>query len=103
MQNGVLHIGSLTIDYNKHRVLKDDRDVGLTQTEFRLVALLGRYAGRVITYDMILREIWGPNLKNDNRILRVNMANIRKKMGAKPGENNYILNELGVGYRMNSD
>lgn len=98
MQNGVLHIGSLTIDYNKHRVLKDDRDVGLTQTEFRLVSLLGRYAGRVITYDMIIREMWGRNLQNDNRILRVNMANIRKKIENNPAEPEFIFTEAGVGY-----
>ena len=98
MQNGVLHIGSLTIDYNKHRVLKDDRDVGLTQTEFRLVSLLGRYAGRVITYDMIIREMWGRNLPNDNRILRVNLANIRKKIENNPAEPEFIFTEAGVGY-----
>lgn len=98
MQNGVLHIGSLTIDYNKHKVLKDGHDVGLTQTEFRLVALLGRYAGRVITYDMILHEIWGPTMKNDNRILRVNMANIRRKIENHPAEPEFIFTEAGVGY-----
>ena len=98
MQSGVLHIGSLTIDYNKHRVMKDDCDVGLTQTEFRLVSLLGRYAGRIVTYDMIFREIWGPNLKNDNRILRVNMANIRRKIENHPAEPEFIFTEAGVGY-----
>lgn len=98
MQSGILLIGSLTIDYNKHKVLKDGRDVGLTQTEFRLVALLGMYAGRVITYDMILHEIWGPTMKNDNRILRVNMANIRRKIENHPAEPEFIFTEAGVGY-----
>ena len=98
IQNGVLRIGRLTIDYNKHRVLKDDLDVGLTQTEFRLISILGRYAGRVVTYDMILREIWGSNLKNDNRILRVNMANIRRKTEDNPAEPEFIFTESGVGY-----
>ena len=100
MQSGVFQTGGLTIDYNKHRVLVDDRDAGLTQTEFRLVALLGRHAGRVITYDMILREIWGPNQNGDNRILRVNMANIRRKIEKKPAEPEYIFTEAGVGYYM---
>ena len=51
----------LVIDYDKYRVYIDDRDAGLTQNEFKLVALLGRYAGRVLTYDYLIREIWGPN------------------------------------------
>ena len=100
MQSGVLRIGSLTIDYNRHRVLKDDRDVGLTQTEFRLVSLLGRYAGKVVTYDMIFREMWGPKLKNDNRILRVHMANIRRKIENDPSEPEFIFTEAGAGYFM---
>ena len=67
----------LVIDYDKYRVYIDGRDAGLTQNEFKLVALLGRYAGRVLTYDYLIREIWGPNKAYDNQILRVNMANIR--------------------------
>lgn len=98
MQNGIFKAGGLTIDYNKHKVYTDGKDAGLTQTEYRLVALLGRHAGRVITYDMILREIWGPNLKNDNRILRVNMANIRRKIEKNPAQPAYIFTEAGVGY-----
>lgn len=98
MQSGMFRTGNLTIDYNKHRVLIDGNDAGLTQTEYRLVALLGRHAGRVITYDAILREIWGPNQSGDNRILRVNMANIRRKIEKKPAEPEYIFTEAGVGY-----
>ena len=67
----------LVIDYDKYRVYIDGRDANLTQNEFKLVALLGRYAGRVLTYDYLIREIWGPNKAYDNQILRVNMANIR--------------------------
>ena len=90
----------LVIDYDKYRVYVDDRDAGLTQNEFKLVALLGRYAGRVLTYDYLLREIWGPNKAYDNQILRVNMANIRRKIEKNPGEPQYIFTEVGVGYRM---
>ena len=90
----------LVIDYDKYRVYVDDRDAGLTQTEFKLVALLGRYAGRVLTYDYLLREIWGPNKAYDNQILRVNMANIRRKIEKNPAEPQYIFTEVGVGYRM---
>ena len=72
----------------------------LTVNEYKIVALLGKYAGKVLTYDFIIRELWGPKAKADNQILRVNMANIRRKLGSRPGKNTYILNELGVGYRM---
>ena len=90
----------LTIDYDKYRVYVDDRDANLTQNEFKLVALLGRYAGRVLTYDYLIREIWGPNKAYDNQILRVNMANIRRKIEKNPAEPKYIFTEVGVGYRM---
>ena len=90
----------LVIDYDKYRVYIDGRDAGLTQNEFKLVALLGRYAGRVLTYDYLIREIWGPNKAYDNQILRVNMANIRRKIEKNPAEPEYIFTEVGVGYRM---
>lgn len=90
----------LVIDYDKYRVFVDGRDAGLTQNEFRLVSLLGCYAGRVLTYDFLIREIWGPNKAYDNQILRVNMANIRRKIEKNPAEPKYIFTEVGVGYRM---
>ena len=90
----------LVIDYDKYRVYIDGSDANLTQNEFKLVALLGRYAGRVLTYDYLIREIWGPNKAYDNQILRVNMANIRRKIEKNPGEPEYIFTEVGVGYRM---
>lgn len=98
--SGVYTVGGLTIDYNKRRVYVDGRDANLTQNEFRLVALLGRSAGRVITYDTIIQELWGPNVKNDNQILRVNMANIRRKIERNPADPQYIFTEARVGYRM---
>ena len=61
---------------------------------------LGKYAGKVLTYDFLIKEIWGPNMKNDNRILRVNMANIRRKIEHNPAQPQYIFTEVGVGYRI---
>ena len=90
----------LVIDYDKYRVYVGGADANLTQNEFKLVALLGRYAGRVLTYDYLIREIWGPNKTYDNQILRVNMANIRRKIEKNPAEPQYIFTEVGVGYRM---
>ncbi len=98
--SGIFTVGGLSIDYNSRRVYVDGVDANLTQNEFRLVALLGRYAGRVITYDAIIRQLWGPNVKNDNQILRVNMANIRRKIEKNPADPQYIFTEARVGYRM---
>lgn len=103
IQTGIFRSGKMVIDYDKHRVFIDDRDAGLTQNEYKIVSLLGRYAGKVLTYDFLIKEIWGPNMKTDNRILRVNMANIRRKLRENPSEPKYILTELGIGYRMLED
>ena len=97
---GTFVSGGLTIDYDKHRVFVDGVDAGLTQNEYKIVSLLGKYAGKVMTYDFIIKEIWGPNMKNDNRILRVNMANIRRKIEKNPAQPQYIFTEVGVGYRI---
>ena len=97
---GIFQAGGLTIDYDKHRVYVDGSDANLTQNEFRLVGLLGRYAGKVLTYDYLIKEIWGPNMDHNNRILRVNMANIRRKLEKNPAQPKYIFTEVGVGYRM---
>ena len=74
--------------------------VKLTQTEYNIVALLSENAGKVMTYSAIIQAIWGVSDRGSIKKLQVNMANIRKKLGIKPGANPYISNELGVGYRM---
>lgn len=92
--------GELTVDFDKRRVYISGNDIHLTQNEYKIVSLLAKYAGKVITYDSIMKQIWGPNFQSDNQILRVNMANIRRKMEEDPTEPKYIYTELGVGYRM---
>ena len=92
--------GGLTVDYDKHQVLVNGFNAQLTNNEIRIVALLSRYAGRVLTYDTILNELWGPQSKGGNQILRVNMANIRRKIEKNPAHPEYIFTEVGVGYRM---
>lgn len=93
-------VGNLVIDYEKYRVYIGGRDVSLTQNEFKIVALLGKNAGRVIPYDYIITQLWGPNVCGDNQILRVNMANIRRKIEEDTSRPRYIFTETGVGYRM---
>ena len=74
--------------------------IHLNQIEYRLVSLLARNAGRVLTYDSILTKIWGPYIERNNQILRVNMANVRRKLEKNPADPQYIFTEVGIGYRM---
>ena len=90
----------LVIDFDKRVVMLNGEDIHLTQIEYKLVSLLAKNAGKVLTYDFLIKEIWGPNMKNDNRILRVNMANIRRKIEHNPAQPQYIFSEVGVGYRI---
>ena len=99
-QRGTYSVGEMVIDYNKHQVLVRGENVRLTLSEFRIVALLGKFAGKVLTYDYIIKELWGPRAGGDNQILRVNMANIRRKIEKNPAEPEYLFTEVGVGYRM---
>lgn len=97
---GRFETGGLIIDYDARMVSVDGAEVRLTQTEYNIVALLSEHVGKMLTYDFIIHEIWGYNDNGSIKKLQVNMANIRKKLGDKPGKKNYITNELGVGYRM---
>lgn len=96
-------LGDMIIDYDTRHVLIKGEDIKLTQTEYNIVALLAAHAGKVMTYAEIIKEIWKWSDAGSIKKLQVNMANIRKKMGIKPGDSQYIINELGVGYRMNVD
>ncbi len=94
----------LKIDFMKRIITRDDEPVHLTPIEYKIVAYIAKNSGKVITYSSILKNVWGPNMdENDNKILRVNMANIRRKIEPNPAEPTYILTELGVGYRMIED
>lgn len=93
----------LTINYDSRQVFIGSTEIKLTQTEYNIVALLAEHCGKMMTYTAIIKAIWGYPDEGSIKKLQVNMANIRRKLGAKPGENNYITNEIGVGYRMNGE
>jgi len=93
----------LVIDYEARIVTMKGTEVKLTQTEYNIVELLSLYEGKVLTYTEIVKKVWGYSDSGSIKKLQVNMANIRKKLGEKPGDNQYISNELGVGYRMMPD
>ena len=97
------HAQGLTIDFEKHLVSVDGKDVHLTQIEFKIISLLAQNSGRVMTYDTIISNIWGPYADDDNSILRVNMAHIRRKLEQNPAEPQYVFTEIGIGYRMIED
>jgi two-component system KDP operon response regulator KdpE len=95
--------GAMTIDYDARKFYFNDTEIKLTQTEYNIIALLSEHFGKVLTYSAIIKEIWGSSDSGSVKKLQVNMANIRKKLSLKPGQNQYISNELGVGYRMHND
>lgn len=103
LSGGSYQIRDLRIEYDSRRVFVGDTEVKLTQTEFNILAYLSEYSGKVLTYSTIINAIWGCATTGSVKRLQVNMANIRRKLGIKPGEYSYIVNELGVGYRMNTD
>ena len=86
-----------------HQVFVGSEEIHFTQNEFKILELLCLHAGKVLTYDFILKHVWGPYEGSNNQILRVNMANIRRKLKENPSEPKYILTELGIGYRMLED
>lgn len=97
---GLYCCGKLRIDLDKHVVLLDNERIHLTKNELRIIELLSRNPGKVLTYDYLIKNIWGSDMPENNRILRVNMANIRRKLEENPAEPKYIITEIGVGYRL---
>lgn len=103
LPGGKFILKDMEIDYDARQVFIKGKDIGLTQTEYNIVALLSENCGKMMTYAAIIKAIWGGYAQEGSiKKLQVNMANIRKKFGDKPGEKNYIANELGVGYRLNA-
>ena len=102
-QSLIQKIGDLSINFEKRQVLLGKQEIKLTNTEYKILELLIIHMGKVLTYSDIISRIWGYNDSGSIKKLQVNIANIRKKLGEKPGEYVYILNDLGVGYRMNDE
>lgn len=92
-------VGEIEINYSKRLVYVAGNEVHLTPIEYKIIVLLSKNIGKVLTHDYIMREIWGP-YTNERQALRVNMANIRRKLEVNAAEPKYIVTEVGVGYRM---
>lgn len=104
LPGGKFTLMDLVIDYDARRLFINSEEIKLTQTEYNILALLSEHCGKMMTYSAIIKAVWReyPDEGNIKR-LQVNMANIRKKLGLKPGDNKYIVNELGVGYRLQDE
>ncbi|MCW5942341.1 MAG: response regulator [Fimbriimonadaceae bacterium] len=95
----VVQAGDLRVDLALRRVFQGEREIRLTPTEYRLLALLAGQAGRVLTHRHLLREIWGPEYEDATHTLRVHMASLRQKIEPDPVQPRYVRTETGVGYR----
>ena len=93
-------VENLHVDFEKHRVMLNNEEIHLTPIEFSLIALMAKHAGKVLTHNFILKEIWGSYSGTDTQSLRVFMANIRRKIEENPAQPRYIITEVGVGYRL---
>jgi two-component system KDP operon response regulator KdpE len=95
----VLHLDNLDIDLSRHYVVKNGNEVKLTATEYKLLAYLISNAGRVLTHQTILKQVWGMEYMDNIEYLRVFISQLRKKLEENPKEPRYILSEPGIGYR----
>ena len=100
VQENVYHNGELTIDYPAGCVYLNQEEIHLTPIEYKLLCLLAKNTGKVLTHNYILKEVWGSALASDTPSLRVFMATLRKKIEKNPSEPKYIQTHIGVGYRM---
>jgi two-component system KDP operon response regulator KdpE len=96
----VYRMDGLEVDLEHRRVTAQGQEVQLTATEYDLLRLLVTHAGKVLTHNQILRQIWGPGYMEQPHLLRVNISNLRRKIEPEPARPRYILTELGVGYRL---
>ena len=99
----VVEIGALRIDFVRHEVTLEAREVRLTPIEWKLLALLAKHAGKVVTHRQILREVWGPGAGHQMHTVRVHMAALRRKLEAEPARPRLLVTEPAVGYRLRDE
>lgn len=99
----VVSIGELVIDIANHRVTQAGIEVRLTKTEFKMLALMARNLGKVLTHTQILREVWGPEYEGELHYLRVYAQQIRTKIEADPTQPKLLITETGIGYRLRAE
>jgi two-component system KDP operon response regulator KdpE len=96
----VFTLGDLRVDLERRQVFIADREVHLTPIEFKILATLIKYSGKVATHRQLLKEVWGPESVFENHYLRVYMTHLRRKIETDPAQPQYILTDPGIGYRL---
>jgi two-component system, OmpR family, KDP operon response regulator KdpE len=92
--------GSLVIDYSQHMVMLNGDEIALTPTEYRIIAYLAQNVGRVVTQDLLLEHVWGPEYLGESHMLQVNINRLRRKLEVDATQPHYILTKVGVGYSL---
>jgi two-component system, OmpR family, KDP operon response regulator KdpE len=99
-ENIILKLGALTVDNDKHRVYVGDEEIHLTPNEYKVLNVLVKYQGKVLTHHYIVEKVWGTITSDDTQSLRVCMGNLRRKLKEDPAQPRFIITEIGVGYRL---
>lgn len=94
------HSDNLVIDFFRHKVTIEQEEIELTATEYRILSYLARNAGRVITPDQLLENVWGEEYVGESHLLQVNIARLRSKLGDDARNPRYIVTRQGIGYTM---
>ncbi len=102
-QEPIFVLENLSVDLAKRQVLVNDQEVHLTPIEYKLLTVLIRHAGKVITHRQLLQEVWGPAHVDEVQYLRVYMTQLRHKLEADPSRPRMLMNEPGIGYRLKYD
>jgi two-component system KDP operon response regulator KdpE len=100
VEEPVFHTGGLSVDLVRRAVTVDGHEIKLTPKEYDLLRTLVTHAGKVMTHQYLLREVWGPNSLYETHYLRVYIGQLRQKLEPDPARPRYILTEPGVGYRL---
>lgn len=98
--SSVFSFGDVVVDLVKRTVERNGEAVHLTSTEYRLLTVLIRHAGRILTHGQLLRDVWGPNHNEHSHYVRIYMANLRQKLEKDPTQPEHLLTEIGMGYRL---
>jgi len=99
----IFTLGNLRVDLARRQVFLNEKEVHLTPIEYKLLTVLIKNAGKVLTHRQLLKEVWGPPYLTETQYLRVYMAQLRHKLEADPARPSFLINELGVGYRLKLD
>jgi len=99
-QSHEFRFGDVRVDLLKRQVCRQDQEIHLTAIEYRLLTVLIRSAGKVLTHRQLLKDVWGPSHVESSHYLRIYMAHLRQKLEADPAQPKYFITETGVGYRL---